>query len=306
MTRMNKILFSVCICFAIVTGFREAKAEPAPKTAKREPSILIGLIPEHNIFKQIERYEPVAKYLSKKIGINIELKVLTRYGNIIDNFVSLGLDGAFFGSFTYALAHAKIGIEAIARPESLNGISTYHGLIFVRKDSGIRGSKDMAGKSFAFVDKATTAGYVLPLAYFREHGIKDYKTFLKEFYFTGTHEDAIYDVLNKQVDIGAAKNTVYERLAALDKKIENELVILQKSPDVPENGLAVRGDLDNEMKNKLKETLLGMQNDPEGVNVLKNFGTHRFIETTDADYESVYSYIQQLGLNLATYHYWND
>ena len=195
MTRMNKILVSVCICLAIVMGSGEAGSEPAPKPTSKAPSLLIGLIPERNIFKQIERYEPVAGYLSKKIGIKIELKVLTRYGNIINNFNSLGLDGAFFGSFTYVLTHAKIGVEAVARPENLDGISTYHGLLFVRKDSGIKSAEDMAEKRFAFVDKATTAGYILPLAYFKEQGIKDYKAFLKETYFTGTHEDSIYDII---------------------------------------------------------------------------------------------------------------
>jgi phosphonate transport system substrate-binding protein len=245
MTPINKILVSVCICLVIVMGYREAGSEPAPKPTSKAPSLLIGLIPERNIFKQIERYEPVTGYLSKKMGIKIKLKVLTRYGNIIDNFVSLGLDGAFFGSFTYALTHAKIGVEAVARPENLNGISTYHGLLFVRKDSGIKSAGDMAGKRFAFVDKATTAGYILPLAYFKEQEIKNYRTFLKETYFTGTHEDAIYDVLNNKADIGAAKNTVFLQLSAKDRRIKNELVILQRSPDVPENCLAVRKDLDD-------------------------------------------------------------
>jgi phosphonate transport system substrate-binding protein len=283
-----------------------SKTETKTEPKKQKPNLLIGLIPEHNIFKQLERYEPLANYLSKKIGADIKLKVLTRYGNIIDNFVSLGLDGAFFGSFTYTLANAKIGVKAVARPESIHGISTYHGLIFVRKDSGIKSAKDMKGKSFAFVDKATTAGYLLPLAYFREHGIKDPKTFLRETYFTGTHEGAVYDVLNKKTDIGAAKNTVFYRLADKDSRIKNELVILKKSPDVPENGLAVRDDLDDSIKSKLKETLLNMHNDPNGINVLKNFGARRFIETTADDYASVYRYAQAIGLNLATYHYWAE
>ncbi len=56
------------------------------------------------------------------------------------------MDGAFLGSFTYALAHAKLGLEVIARPELVDGTSTYHGLIFVRKDSGIKTIKDMKGK----------------------------------------------------------------------------------------------------------------------------------------------------------------
>ena len=160
----------------------------------------------------MERYEPLAGYLSKKIGVKIKLKVLPRYGNIINNFVSGGMDAAFFGSFTYALAHAKLGVEVLARPENGEGISSYHGIIIVRKDSHIETAEDMRGKRFAFVDKATTAGYLLPLAYFKKHGIGNYRSYFKETYFAGTHEDAIYDVLNKKTDIGAAKNTVFERL----------------------------------------------------------------------------------------------
>jgi len=306
MMGMNKIRFSVCICLFIIMGYGEAGSEPAPKPTRKAPSLLFGLIPERNIFKQIDRYEPVTGYLSKKIGIKIELKVLTRYGNIIENFVSLGLDGAFFGSFAFVLANAKIGVEAIARPENLDGISTYHGLLFVRKDSGIKGSKGMEGKRFAFVDKATTAGYILPLAYFKEQGIKDYKAFLKETYFTGTHEDAIYDVLNNRADIGAAKNTVFLRLSSEDSRIKNKLAILQRSPDVPENCLAVRKDLDDSIKHKLKQVLLNMHTDPDGIDVLENFGAGKFIETANHDYASVYQYTQEIGLNLETYDYLND
>lgn len=290
----------------MVMGCNETNAEMEKETSGVTPLLLIGLIPEHNIFKQLERYEPLADYLSKKIGVAIKLKILTRYGNIIDNFVSAKMDAAFFGSFTYTLAHAKLEVEVIARPEDIRGVSTYHGLIFVRKDSGIKSIKDMQGKCFAFVDKATTAGYLLPLAYFKAHGINDYKTFLQETYFTGTHEDAINDVLNKRADIGAAKNTVFNRLATADSRLRDELIILERSPDVPENGLAVRKDLDYSIKNKLKNALLNMHNDPKGKNVLKNFGAKRFIETTEDDYLSVYRYAQQIGLKLATYDYMNE
>jgi phosphonate transport system substrate-binding protein len=303
---MGKALIIICLYVIIISGCSKAETTPPKETKNQDTSILIGLIPERNIFRQIERYEPLADYLSKNSGINIKIKVLTRYGNIIDNFVSLGLDSAFFGSFTYTLAHAKLGVEPIARPERHDGTSTYYGLIFVRKDSGIKTAKDLKGKSFAFVDRATTAGHLLPLAYFKENGIKDYRTYFKETYFTGTHEDAIYDVLNKKADIGAAKNTVYYELSDSDKRIAKELVILKRSPDVPENGLAVRKDLNVSITNKLKETLLNMHNDPDGIHVLKNFGALKFIETTDDDYAAVYKYVKEIGLNLATYDYINE
>lgn len=304
MYRLFGILILVCFCLVLITPASEAEAQT--KAASKNTVFTIGLIPERNIFEQIERYEPLAAYLSKKIGINIRLKVLTRYGNIIDNFVSHHLDAAFFGSFTYALAHSKLGVEPIARPVNLDGSSTYYGLIFVRKDSGIRNIKDMHGKTFVFVDRATTAGYLLPLAFFKMSGIEDYKTFFKETYFAGTHKDAIYDVLNKKADIGAAKNTIYYRLAAKDKRLLNDLVFLARSPDVPENGLAVRKEIDNTIKLKLKRALINMNRDPEGINVLKKFGAKKFIETSDDDYSSVYEYVRKIGLNLSTYDYMNQ
>jgi len=303
-SQFSRIIISVCFCLAIITPARDVDAQT--KTTKDQTDFTIGLIPERNIFKQIERYEPLAGYLSKKIGRHITLKVLTRYGNIIDNFLSLNLDAAFFGSFTYALAHSKIGVEPIARPVNMDGSSTYYGLIFVRKDSGIKRIKDLQGKRFVFVDRATTAGYLLPLAYFKTHGIEDYKTFFKETYFAGTHQHAIYDVLNKKADIGAAKNTMFYRLAAKDKRLLDELVFLARSPDVPENGLAVRKDIDNTIKLKLKQALVNLHADPEGIIVLKKFGAKKFIETSDDDYSSVYEYVRKIGLNLSTYDYMNQ
>ncbi len=310
--RIGRILTPVCLCVAIAFGCsktetitsEEATAQQ-DKTNQKE-SLLIGLIPERNIFEQIERYEPLVNYLSNKIGKNIELKVLTKYGNIIDNFISVDMDGAFFGSFAYALAHSKLGVEVLARPQYTDGTSTYHGLIFVRKDSGIKNIKDMKDKTFAFVDRATTAGYLLPLAFFNKEGIKDYNSYLKETYYAGTHEGAIYDVLNKKADIGAAKNTEYLRLAFIDSRIRDELIVLEKSPNVPQNGFAVRRDMVNSVKNKLKETLLNIHNDPVGKKILTNFGAQRFIETTDEDYMNVYKYAEEINLDLSTYDYINN
>lgn len=269
-------------------------------------TLVVGLIPERNIFKQIERYQPVASYLRAKTGIEIKLKVLSRYGNIIDNFKSAGLDGAFFGSFTYAMANAKLGLTVLARPEDGNGISTYYGVLFVRKDSGIRGAEAMRGKRFAFVDKATTAGYLLPLEYFRNHGIADYRTYFRETYFAGTHEDAIYDVLNRKADVGAAKNTVYQRLAVADGRITRDLLILARSPEVPENGLAVRGDIDDSIKNALKAALIDMHKDPAGREVLEAFGARCFIATSDRDYKPVFDYARDARIDLVRYDYLND
>jgi len=304
--RKRSIATILCVlCFPLLAAC-SPKEPPPPAKKPSVEKLLIGLIPEQNLFRQMERYEPLGEYLSRKTGTKITFKILSRYGNIVDSFKSSGLDGAFFGSFTYVLAHAKVGVEVLARPVDQDNTSTYHGLIFVRKDSRIRSARDMKGKRFAFVDKATTAGYLLPLEYFHDNGISDYRHYLKEAYFTGTHEDAIYDVLNRKADIGAAKNTVFQRLAKADPRIMKELVVLDRSLDVPENALALRKDIDASVRDLLKDALLKMNLDPDGKKVLERFGALKFIETTNKDYDVVRKYAEDIHLDLATYEYMNN
>ncbi len=283
----------------VLSGCLNAESGTAveKKPGKR---LLIGLVPEQNLFRQMERYQPLADYISDRTGFEIKLTVFPRYRSAVESFSESRLDAAFLGSFTYALAHARLGLQVLARPERIDGTSTYHGLIFVRRDSMITSIEQMKGKRLALVDKATTAGYLLPLAYFRKHGF-NHRTELREIYYTGTHEDTIYDVLKGKADIGAAKNTVYERLADIDSSIQEKLVVLERSPAVPENALAVRRDLDMPVKQLLAEVLLTMHNDEEGRKVLRQFGARRFIVTVDSDYLPVYQYAGKAGINLTRY-----
>jgi len=279
---------------------------PPVSAESNEKKILIGLIPEMNIFKQKERFKPLGEYLSKKTGVDIRFTVLSRYGNIIDRFEKEKMDGAFFGSFTGAAAIYKLGVIPLARPVNLDNTSTYHGYIFVRKDSNIKNVKDMKGKTMAFVEKSTTAGYIFPLAYLREHGIASPEKYFREYFFTGSHDAAIDAVLNRSADIGAAKHSMYDRMKKEHPRIAEELVIIAQSPSVPSNGLCVRKDLNEDLKKKLKDALLNIDKDPEGQDVLKKFGAIKFIETTAKDYEPVHELAVKAGIDLKNYKWKNE
>ncbi|MBI4522466.1 MAG: phosphate/phosphite/phosphonate ABC transporter substrate-binding protein [Deltaproteobacteria bacterium] len=266
----------------------------------------IGLIPEQNVFDQVARYRPLEDYIKKKIGMNIKFTMLSRYGNIIEHFTNRGLDGAFWGSFTGAMAITKLGIEPVARPVSRDGSSTYHGYIFVRKDSNIRNVADMRGKIIAFVERATTAGYIFPIAYFRENGARDINTYFKEYYFTGSHDVAIRAVLSGQADVGTTINTIFNQLARADRRIEKELMILAKSPRVPANALGIRKTLDPEVERRLRDALLGIDREPDGKKILQRFGAIRFIPTVKEDYKPVFDIARRAGIDVENYVYINE
>ena len=299
------IIVALMLLLPLINSCSNQPEAPSEKVAPSEKKFYMGLIPEQDLFSQKERYTALASYISEKSGLDVELKILSRYGNIIDNFLSGQLDGAFLGSFTGALAIKKLGVEPLARPVWFDGKSTYYGMIFVRNDSNIKNADDMKGKRFAFVDKATTAGWLLPLHYFKENSIEDYRTWFAETYFTGTHEDAIYDVLDGRADIGAAKNTVFDRLAQKDSRLLNELHVLATSLQVPANALAVRRGLSNSFKIKLRNILLQMDQDEQGRRILDEFGARKFVTTTPKDYDPVFTYADDILLDLSKYDYKN-
>lgn len=285
----------------LVTSCNQQEPPAAVPPPAPSRTLKIGLVPEQDIFAQKKLYEPLLAQLSRELRIDIEIKMLTRYGNVIDKFHELDLDGAFLGSFTGALAIEKFGVEPLARPQYVDGTSTYYGMIFVRKGSGLRTAKDLHNKRLVLVDKATTAGYLLPLAYFKSLGIADYRTWFREYYFSGNHEDAIRDVLLGAADIGAAKNTVFDRVAKSDQRVLKELEILAVSPQVPANSLFVRRDLPDDLKRALQQKLLTMHLGESGRKILADMQIDRFIVTGVQDYQPVRDYAASLGLDLKTY-----
>jgi len=271
----------------------------------QEESITIGLLPEMNVFKQKQRFEPLAAYLSEHMGIAVKLSILSRYGNIIERIKEEKVDGAFLGSFTGALAISQLGVVPLARPVNNDGTSTYFGYIFARKNSNIKETADMKGKTLVLVERATTAGYVFPLAWFKLQGVKDINTYFSDHFFAGSHDAAIDAVLNNEADVGAAKNTIYERMQKLHPRVDKELVILASSPRVPSNGLCVSKNFPEKYKKQLKNLLLNLHQDKKGIEVLQILGAERFVATNKEDYQPVLDLAAEAGIDLKKYDYYN-
>jgi len=265
--------------------------------------ILIGLIPEENIFNQMERHRPLAAYLSKKVGTTVRFTILSRYGDVMDRFVSRKMDGAFFGVFTGVLAIDRIDAEPIARPVSPSGSAIVQSYIFVRNDSGIRDIKDMQGKRITFVDRATVTGYLYALSYLRGNGVASPETFFKEVSFAGSHGSTIYAVLDGRSDIGTVKSTIFQKLVAKDPVIKEELTIIAKSRELPDTTLFLRKDLPQSLRAKMKAVLLAMDKDPEGMEVLKKLEAQKFIDAKKEDFAAFYDIARTAGISVKTYKY---
>lgn len=269
----------------------------SPAWASDQPrELLIGIEPEHNIFNQMEQYGQLTAYLSEKSGIPVRLTIMSRYGEVLQRFKALHLDGAFLNSYTATLAIDELGMEPIARPVNLAGEDHAHALLFTRRDSSIHRVAEMRGKSFAFVDPATTEGYLFPLALLKKNGVTKIDTFFSHHFFTGSHASAVSAVLDGRADLGVAKERIYSRQLAKDPGIAKELLVLEESPPTPETTLCLKQDLPPDLKNKLTEILLGMDQDRAGREVLKAIDSLRFNRAVQSDYNIVRQMEKEAGI----------
>jgi len=276
---------------------------PLAAVAASNGKLIIAIIPEMNLVKQMERFTPLGRYLEKKTGLTVEIKPLSNYGMLYEEIRDGNVDAGFFGSFVYAMTRARTGIEPLVRPVQPDGKSTYTGLLFVRKDSGIKKPADMRGRTIALVDPATTGGYIAQKEYLLNHGInldKDLK-----IHWSINHEAAIRAVLNKQADIGGAKDTVVSKFRKENRVFDANVNIVNENPKkgVPDNTLAVRKGLDPAIREKLKKSLLAMHTNPDGAAVLAKFGASRFIVTRDNDFRPLYDLVRHMKIDLKSYPY---
>jgi phosphonate transport system substrate-binding protein len=296
-------LVAAAALFLFTAQLSSAVAADVHSSSATDRGITIALLPERNVFEQKKRYQPLGDYLATAIGKPVTFKLLDNYQAIFAEILEHRVDGAFFGSMNGAIAQIKGGVEILARPVELSGVSTYTGVIFTRINSGI--TKDPAtwkGKSVAFVNKVTTAGYLYPLSLLRLNGYTGVpEKYFKKVSFTGSHDAAIFAVLNGEADFGACKNTIYDEYIKLHPEVQRGLTVLTVSAEVPSNGLGVHPGLDPEVKRRLREALLTMDSREDGQRVLRQFQAQRFVATTLKDYDPVFTMARQAGIDLAAW-----
>lgn len=282
----------LCILFWLTRMPRPESGKPSVAatmpTQPSGPPLRIGLIPERDIFRQRKRYRALADYLSERLNRRVELATLNTYEAVLGEFAEKKIDGAFLGSLVAVLAMDRLGAHVVAKPELPGGVSTYHGVIFVRDDSSIRRLEQLGSRSIGMV-RTTTAGHVFPgciimrLDLLQGPGKPEIK-------WVGTHDDVVEMVMAGQADVGAVKNLRLE--AVMGSHPEWKIRILASGKSVPNNALVLRKDVSGQLASRLSQVLLKMNTDPQGRKVLAAMGITRFLSCGHEEYAAIYDMVE--------------
>ncbi len=276
----------LCIFLLVFLFVGKGEAQKAIGQPKDTALVRIGVVPAQTIIETINQYQPVVDYLSSKLKINAQLMPQKDYATVLEKMKNNEIDAAIMGSFICYRAIKEIGAVPLARPER-DGDSTYEGIVFVRKDSGIKDIYGLKGKVFVYVDRETSAGYVYPRYLLKEKGY-DADKYFKEAVFAGRHDAAILMVLDKKGDGGAAKDDAYFKLEKENRRVNQEMKVLHlSSAKFPDRTVAVRKGFDSALAGKIKDALINMDKDEEGRDALKTAGFDRYITTEIGDFKNL-------------------
>jgi phosphonate transport system substrate-binding protein len=235
-------------------------------------------------------------YLSRHLGVPVRAQVASDYAGVIEALRSQLVDVAFLTAVGYVLAAREAGAEIVVKATRA-GRADYAARIFVLQESSIRQLADLRGKTIAFVDPASSSGYIYPMVLLVKEGLvrdRDPKTFFKESIFAGGHDAALLGVLNGSVDAAAAFDEAPERILKDPTKAARFRHIAE-TPRIPNDGAAVRRGLTSEAKTRISSALMAL-NTPQGIDLLHRlYNIDGLVAAHDRDYDPVREAVDLLG-----------
>lgn len=265
----------------------------APASAAAEcpdgGAVRFGIEPFEAAARLIPVYEAIAKLLSDKVGCPVSVFVTPSYNAEIEAMRSEKLDVAEFGPLGYVFAHDLAGADVFASyNDKANKPSTYTASIVTWNGSGLKSLKDVAGKSMAFSDPASTSGHLYPSYALRKAGI-DPDNGVKPLY-AGSHTASFETIRNHKADAGELNSTQIDAATNAGSYNAADYVTLWRSQPIPNDPLAVRRTLSTSLKKKIVDAFMSLDFralTPEQIAVLPSKGTTRFVAQDDKAYDEV-------------------
>ncbi len=181
-------------------------------------------------------YRPLAQHLAARLNRPVQLRTVDSWEGLAKSLANGETDLALMGPWGYVLANHAANAQVISTI-LYDGKPEYFAIMVTHPESGIKTIADLKGRTFAFGDKGSTSGYLIPLHFFQTQGINPDTYFSKVLHTK--HQAIQMQVTSGQLDAGADfnrnRNTMIEQGLI---KAERSVVIWQSAP-LPNDAFAV-------------------------------------------------------------------
>ncbi len=310
-----------------------AESQPEESAAAEMPEeLVIGFVPSSEAGQLVEDIEPLAAFLSEQLGIPVEGVVSNDYTGLV---TAMETGQAHIGALPpYGLLQAieRADAEVILQSER-NGSGTYHTQFFTNnpdkycEDEPVENTRIIddeevtflncngterenedtpegpvglealgnlePGTTVSFVEQTSASGYIFPATVLLGEGIDPESDI--EPLFAGSHDASVIAVCEGQAEIGVSFDDA-RTVATSDCDIPGEVVVFAYGGEIPNDGIAVAGDLPQELKDQIAQALMDFAGTEEGAAVLDSiYQISAFTEPNVEALELVRQAVDELG-----------
>lgn len=204
------------------------------------PAVRIGVLTQQGVEKCEAKWGPTAQYLTDHIP-DLSFKIVPLFGEQVGPAVAAGeVDFILVTPSLYVNLESRYQVSRIATLKNRYQSGSYTvlgGVLFCRTDrQDIQTISDLKDKSLIGLhEKACTAWHAVCLA-LKENGIEPSRD-ISRIKFDMTSKSVVAAVRNKNVDAGALRSDIYERMLLSGLIQKGEFRVLQgairHSPDIP-------------------------------------------------------------------------
>jgi phosphonate transport system substrate-binding protein len=261
-----------------------------------EPGLHLVLTPSQKPTNLLGAGEEFGQALAKLVGMPVRVTVASDYAAVVEALRNRTADLAFVHPGGYVLANREAGATIVAK-NVWHGKSSFTSRFYVRKDSGLKQLEDLRGKTIAFIDPASSSGYIYPMVMLIQRGFvknRDPKTFFREVLFAGAHDAGMRALLNGHVDALASFDMAREQYLT-DPAERERIAWVAETPPIPEAGIVARKGLDPGTFSTVRAALLKIRA-PAYADLLKRlYDIDGFEPAEDRDYDPVRAAMDLLG-----------
>ena len=252
-------------------------ANEAGKCREFSP-VTFGILPFISAEQLVERFSPLAHYLSKYLDVPIRIETAP-------NFVEFArrthedqrYDILFTAPHFYPLANSKAGYQLIAAVDS-PGIWA---IIVAPKKSSIYSIDDLAGKRLATLHPMSLSS-LLVRKYLSAHGINPDVDLT--MVATPTHDASLLSSYHGVTDASALMQPPYE---AASPPVRNSMRIIARTESTPHIPISVSPRISKSCAAEISSLLLKMASTIEGKKVLKHNQFSGFRQAHAEDYNNL-------------------
>jgi len=288
--RLGVLVLAAAVCVAGCSGGGDPGADNV---------LRFTAIPDDNTTDLQEKFDPVAAYLSEKLGVPVQYVPSSDYGASVEMFKNGDIHLAWFGGLTGVQARQAVpGAHAIVQ-----GVEDpqYYSYFIAHASTDLHRSAEfpaaIAELKFTFGSTMSTSGRLMPEYFIRKYSGKAPDEFFEhEYGFSGSHNKTAEQVNSGASQAGVLNYKVYETMVQEGKIDPGVCRIIWQTPPYADYNFTAHPDLETMFGAgfalKLQSALIEMKDE----NLLAAFKRSGLIQADDREFEDILAVARSLNL----------